>query len=133
MSGRGYATGMTLGKTLGAIGVAIGMGVAAVYFLDLHAHVCSGCGRRWRHLGAFSFGDAYAHECPEPGCKTVQWWREGHEAARSKLFVDDILGGVQRSARGMFTEGVPPIAIAQAPIPLEPLANLVNPLAMKGG
>ena len=64
-----------LGRTFGVIAVAFGMGVAGAYLLDWHKHACPSCGRRWGHLGAFSFGDDNSHRCPD--CGKTQWWREG--------------------------------------------------------
>lgn len=62
-------------STLGAIAVAVGMGLAGAYMLDLHGHACAGCGRRWRHFGAFNLGDEKSHTCSQ--CGAVQWWKDG--------------------------------------------------------
>lgn len=67
----------TLGGTLGVLALAFGIGVVGAYTFDWHGHTCA-CGRRWHHLGAFNAGDEVAHTCP--GCGTVQWWKNGHEA-----------------------------------------------------
>jgi hypothetical protein len=64
-----------LGGTLGVIALAFGIGVLGAYMLDLHSHVCCRCGHRWRHLGAFNFGDEGAHTCSK--CGVVQWWKDG--------------------------------------------------------
>lgn len=61
--------------TLGVIAFAFGIGVLGAYMLDLHGHQCCKCGHRWRHLGAFNFGDEPAHTCVR--CGTVQWWKDG--------------------------------------------------------
>jgi hypothetical protein len=62
------------GGTLGVIAIAFGIGVLGAYVLDLHAHTCDACGRKWRHLGAFNGGDPTAHTCT---CGMVQWWKDG--------------------------------------------------------
>lgn len=58
------------------VSAAIVVGVLALgaYALDLHTHTCEACGRRWRHLGVFNFGDPTTHTCL---CGTVQWWKNG--------------------------------------------------------
>ena len=51
-----------------------GLGVVTIgYMLDWHGHSCV-CGRRWRHFGAFNFGDEQSHTCT---CGQVQWWKCG--------------------------------------------------------
>lgn len=60
--------------TLGALAIAVGVGVLGAYMLDLHGHACERCGRRWRHFGAFNFGDEQSHTCT---CGQVQWWKCG--------------------------------------------------------
>lgn len=60
--------------TLGALAIAVGVGVLGAYMLDLHGHTCERCGRRWRHFGAFNFGDVQSHTCT---CGQVQWWKCG--------------------------------------------------------
>lgn len=62
------------GGTLGALAIAVGVGVLGAYMLDLHGHTCEQCGRRWRHFGAFNFGDEQSHTCM---CGQVQWWKCG--------------------------------------------------------
>ncbi len=63
--------------TLGVLAIAVGVGVLGYYMLDGHSHTCEACGHRWRHLGAFNFGDATAHTCRQ--CGTVQWWKDGFQ------------------------------------------------------
>lgn len=65
----------SVGSMLGAIAIAVGVGVLGAYMLDMHSHTCEACGHRWRHLGAFNLGDPRAHTCQ--GCGTVQWWKDG--------------------------------------------------------
>lgn len=68
------------GKSIGVLGVlaiAVGAGVLGYYMLDGHTHTCEACGHRWRHLGAFNFGDPVAHTCKQ--CGTVQWWKDGFQ------------------------------------------------------
>jgi len=60
---------------LGALAIAVGVGVLGYYMLDGHGHTCESCGNRWRHLGAFNLGDPVAHTCKT--CGTVQWWKDG--------------------------------------------------------
>jgi hypothetical protein len=62
------------GGTFGALAIAVGVGVLGAYMLDLHGHTCVQCGRRWRHFGAFNFGDEQSHTCT---CGQVQWWKCG--------------------------------------------------------
>ena len=62
---------------LGMLAIAVGVGVFGYYVLDGHSHECTSCGNRWRHLGAFNFGDATAHKCRE--CGTIQWWKDGFQ------------------------------------------------------
>lgn len=70
------------GGTLGVIAIAFGIGVLGAYALDLHSHACA-CGHKWRHLGAFNFGDLDAHTCKN--CGTTQWWKDGwHNPIGSK-------------------------------------------------
>ena len=64
----------SIGKMLGVLAIAVGVGVLGYYALDGHSHVCESCGHRWRHLGVFSLGDPGAHTCK---CGTVQWWKDG--------------------------------------------------------
>jgi hypothetical protein len=67
-------------KSIGVFGIlaiAAGVGVFGYFMLDGHAHQCDGCGHRWRHLGAFNFGDPAAHTCA--WCGTVQWWKDGFQ------------------------------------------------------
>lgn len=59
--------------TIGMIGVVIGVAAVGAYTLDLHGHTCDGCGKTWRHLGAFNMGDHAAHACP--ACGKIQWWK----------------------------------------------------------
>lgn len=66
---------VSFGSTLGALAVAVGIGVLGVYMLDLHGHTCDKCGRRWRHFGAFNLGDEASHTCSS--CGQVQWWKCG--------------------------------------------------------
>lgn len=68
-------SGTSLGSTLGAIAIAVGIGVVGAYMLDLHGHTCDRCGRRWRHFGAFNLGDEASHTCSR--CGEVQWWKCG--------------------------------------------------------
>ena len=63
---------------LGALAIAVGVGVLGAYALDWHAHQCP-CGARWRHLGAFNMGSLAAHTCPS--CGNVQYWKDGVEGA----------------------------------------------------
>lgn len=63
------------GSALGTVAIAVGVGVLGAYMLDLHTHMCEGCGNRWRHLGAFNIGDPVSHTCRK--CGTVQWWKDG--------------------------------------------------------
>lgn len=65
----------SIGGMLGTLAVALGVGVFAVYALDLHAHRCESCGHNWRHLGVLSHGDPKAHTCSR--CQTVQWIKDG--------------------------------------------------------
>ena len=60
--------------TLGVLAIAFGIGVVGAYAFDLHSHACS-CGNKWRHLGAFNFGDQDAHTCKR--CGQVQGWKGG--------------------------------------------------------
>lgn len=60
---------------LGALAVAVGLGVLGAHMLDLHGHQCDRCGRRWRHFGAFNLGDEASHTCSD--CGQVQWWKCG--------------------------------------------------------
>ena len=69
------AKGKSIG-TLGVLAIAVGVGVLGYYMLDGHTHTCEACGHRWRHLGAFNFGDPVAHTCNQ--CGTVQWWKDGY-------------------------------------------------------
>lgn len=66
---------VSFGGVMGALAVAIGLGVLGVHMLDLHGHQCDRCGRRWRHFGAFNLGDEKSHTCG--GCGEVQWWKCG--------------------------------------------------------
>jgi hypothetical protein len=68
-------TGASIVSTLGAIAIAVGVGVVGAYMLDLHGHTCDRCGRRWRHFGAFNLGDEASHTCSR--CGEVQWWKCG--------------------------------------------------------
>ena len=63
--------------TFGILAIAAGVGVLGYYMLDGHAHVCESCGHKWRHLGAFNFGDPKAHACKQ--CGTIQWWKDGFQ------------------------------------------------------
>jgi len=90
-------------STLGAIAVAVGMGLAGAYMLDLHGHACEGCGRRWRHFGAFNLGDEKSHTCSR--CGEVQWWKCG---------VPHVLRGSQFSPAPNRPQGGLPIAPAHA-------------------
>lgn len=58
-----------------SLAILVGVGVLGAYMLDLHAHTCEGCGKRWRHFGAFNFDDEESHTCTR--CGQVQWWRGG--------------------------------------------------------
>jgi hypothetical protein len=60
---------------LATIVITAGVVALGVYALDLHAHTCSNCGHRWRHLGAFNLGDEESHTCAS--CGQVQWWKCG--------------------------------------------------------
>lgn len=64
----------SLGRVLGTIALAFGVGVLGYYMLDGHVHRCEACGTRWRHLGVFNHGDPRSHTCR---CGTVQWWKDG--------------------------------------------------------
>jgi len=61
--------------TLSTLALLVGIGVLGAYMLDLHGHTCDRCGRRWRHFGAFNFGDTESHTCTR--CGQVQWWKCG--------------------------------------------------------
>lgn len=65
----------SVGKMLGTVAVALGIGMLGVYMLDLHTHTCEVCGNSWRHMGAFNVGDPGSHTCVK--CGTVQWWKDG--------------------------------------------------------
>lgn len=58
-----------------SLAILVGVGVLGAYMLDLHSHTCEGCGKRWRHFGAFNFDDAQSHTCAH--CGQVQWWKCG--------------------------------------------------------
>lgn len=78
--------GPSIGRILGTLALAVGVGVLGYYALDGHSHTCEGCGHKWRHLGIFNVGDPKAHACQR--CGTVQWWKDGvphvfREALRS--------------------------------------------------
>ena len=62
---------------LGMLAIAVGVGAFSYYMLDGHTHTCAACGTRWRHLGAFNFGDPAAHRCSR--CGTIQWWKDGFQ------------------------------------------------------
>ena len=53
---------------------ALGVGVLGAWIFDWHRHTCSGCGRQWRHLGAFNFNEERPHLCPS--CSTPQWRKD---------------------------------------------------------
>lgn len=66
-------------NTLEVFAIAIGVGMFGAYMLDMHSHTCQACGNRWRHLGAFNFGEVKAHTCAK--CGTVEWWKCGYQGA----------------------------------------------------
>jgi hypothetical protein len=79
------STSPSIGKMLGVVAVAVGVGMLGAYMFDLHGHTCEACGHRWRHLGAFNVGDPGSHTCGK--CGTVQWWKDGvPHVFRSALF-----------------------------------------------
>ena len=65
--------------TLGVIAIAVGVGVFGYFMLDVHGHICEACGNKWRHVGAFNFGDQGAHTCGR--CGVVQWFKDGFQQA----------------------------------------------------
>lgn len=91
----------SIGKMLGVVALALGVGVLGYYVLDGHSHTCEACGQRWRHLGAFNLGDPVAHTCGK--CGTVQWWKDGvphvfREVLRSpppKILPDSLVSRLQ--------------------------------------
>jgi len=106
----------SIGKMLGVVAVALGVGVLGYYAFDGHAHTCESCGHRWRHLGAFNLGDPRAHSCGR--CGTVQWWKDGtphvfRQALRSPP--PEVLPGVIGSPLGRFRE-VPRLAASPTPV-----------------
>jgi hypothetical protein len=83
-------------RTLGALAIAVGVGALGAYMLDLHGHTCVQCGRRWRHFGAFNFGDEQSHTCT---CGQVQWWKCGvPHVLRGSQFVTPLLPIAPRRA-----------------------------------
>jgi hypothetical protein len=106
--------------TLGKIAIAVGVGVLGYYLLDGHGHTCEGCGHRWRHLGAFNFGEVPAHTCKV--CGTVQFWKDGFKhvfpdpAQRfaSNAPSNAILAGLQE-IRDFARQALPSIAPAGSP------------------
>jgi hypothetical protein len=107
-------------STLGKIAVAVSMGVLGYYLLDGHGHTCEACGHRWRHLGAFNFGEVPAHACTM--CGTVQFWKDGFKhvfpdpAQRFAPGVpsNSILAGLQE-IRDFARQAIPSIAPASPP------------------
>jgi hypothetical protein len=85
------------GGTLGALAIAVGIGVLGAYMLDMHGHTCARCGRRWRHFGAFNFGDEQSHTCT---CGQVQWWKCGmpHVLRGSQFVTPTLLPLAERRA-----------------------------------
>lgn len=59
------------------LGILLGI-CALAWLVDLHAHECEACGRRWRHTGLLSAGAwanpkaLAAHTCK---CGAEQWRR----------------------------------------------------------
>jgi hypothetical protein len=86
----------SMGGTLGALAIAVGVGVLGAYMLDLHSHKCCRCGSRWRHFGAFNLGDEPSHTCSR--CGVVQWWKCGvPHVLRGSQFVEPPSSSVQLS------------------------------------
>lgn len=80
-------SGSSVGGTLGALAIAVGLGVLGAKMLDLHGHTCERCGRRWRHFGAFNLGDEPSHTCSR--CGEIQWWKCGvPHVLRGSQFVE---------------------------------------------
>lgn len=90
--------GVSFGGVLGALAVAVGIGVIGAHMLDLHGHQCDRCGRRWRHFGAFNLGDEKSHTCAD--CGQVQWWKCGvpHVLRGSQFAQAPLEGTSPRSA-----------------------------------
>ena len=106
--------------TLGVIAIAVGVGVLGYYMLDGHTHTCEACGYRWRHLGAFNFGDPGAHTCRQ--CGTVQWWKDGYpnvfrgplQSSPMDDTPDPMIARLQE-IRGFLRQGLPSGASAACP------------------
>lgn len=98
---------VSVGGTLGALAIMVGLGALGAYMLDLHGHTCEQCGRRWRHLGAFNLGDENSHTCSR--CGQVQWWKCG---------VPHVLRGSQFAASPM-NFGAPSASTALAGSPVQ--------------
>ena len=109
------------GKSIGPLGVlaiAVGAGFLGYYVLDGHAHTCEACGHRWRHLGAFNFGDPKAHSCDQ--CGTVQWWKDGlQHVFRDPTYESPPARGVpdprRQEIRGLPQEEIPSGTYAAGP------------------
>jgi len=85
---------------VGVIAIAVGVGVLGYYMLDGHSHRCEACGYRWRHLGAFNFGDPTAHTCKQ--CGTVQWWKDGFQHVfRDPTYVPPSAAAPMQEIRGV--------------------------------
>jgi hypothetical protein len=105
--------------------IAVGVGVLGYYLLDGHAHTCESCGHRWRHLGAFNFGDPSAHSCAI--CGTVQFWKDGFKHVfpdPAQRFApstppNPILAGL-REIRDFARQALPSMAPAGPPSQLPP-------------
>ena len=107
-------------STLGKIAVTVGLGVLGYYLLDGHSHTCEACGKRWRHLGAFNFGEVPAHTCAV--CGTVQFWKDGFKHVfpdqgqrfASGAPTNSILAGLQE-IREFAQQAIPSMAPASPP------------------
>lgn len=106
----------------GKLAVTVGLGVLGYYLLDGHSHTCEACGKRWRHLGAFNFGEVPAHTCAV--CGTVQFWKDGFK----HVFPDSAQRTAPSAPSGSFLAGlqeirdfarhaIPSIAPADPPQP----------------
>jgi hypothetical protein len=118
--------------TFGKIAIAVGVGVLGYYLLDGHTHQCEACGYRWRHLGAFNFGEVPAHSCRV--CGTVQFWKDGFkhvfpdpsQRVPSGPPPDSILSRLQE-IREFARQALPSIAPASPPQQMAPGFPLPQP------
>jgi len=118
----------TLG-ILGSLAVAVGVGVLGYYMLDGHAHQCDHCGQRWRHFGAFNFGDEASHTCSR--CGEVQWWKDGapHVLRGSEFAVPPSLSATTAALRAALPATAP--AMLTAPVPQHAFASPPPAVAMR--